>query len=134
VSKKPAINPIKEGVIPILVAFIGIIGTFTPVLLSSLSSSPSNNPKVDIQIDDTGDETSFRVPQAIEVTLTNNGFAPATNITLIVDAPGKIANSSDYILNTTQVYPVKIEDRRLEAHIPKLVHGDGSIVKLNVSL
>jgi hypothetical protein len=113
--------------IPIVVALIGVIGAVTPVLVTSFSSQSLNKPNVDINI-------IKSVDGWVELTLTNNGFAPATNLTLIVDASGEIANSSDYTLNTVQVSQIKIDDRRLEAHIPKLLQGSGSIVKLNISL
>jgi len=99
-----------------VVALIGVIGTVTPILVSTFSSQSSDEPSVDIGI------TGYPAPldRLIELTLTNDGFAPATNLTLIVDASGEIANSSGYVLNTVQVSPIKIDDGRLEAHIPKL--------------
>jgi hypothetical protein len=127
VSKNRVVDPIGQRLVPIAVALIGLIGFITPVIINSLSTQPPNDPVVDIQFDDAKD-------QAVEITLTNKGFAPATDVTLSVDASGKIANSSNYTLNTVQVYPVKIDDRRLEAKIPELVQGSGSIVKLMISL
>jgi hypothetical protein len=133
-SKKTSANPTRQWIVPIAVAFIGVIGAITPVLINASSIPPSNNPRVEIEMDDIGNVSSSNTPQPVDITLTNTGFAPATNVTLIVDAPSNIENSSKYVLNTTKVDPIEIEDKRLEAYIPKLVHGSGSIVKLNVFL
>jgi hypothetical protein len=126
-KEKTAIPSAKESrAIPIMVAVIGVIGTLTPVLVNYISTQSSDKPMVDIQFS--------RMDRGMEITLGNKGFAPATDVTLMVYAPKKIADNSSYILNTVQVDPIEISNTRLEAHIPKLVHGSGSVVKIAVYL
>jgi hypothetical protein len=126
VSRDTATTSIREWVVPIVVAFVGVTAAAAPVLVSSLFSRLTNEPEVEIEINTRNEGAT--------VTLRNEGVAPATNLTLVVYAPEKIAISSNYTRYTVEVSPVKIDDERLEAYLPKLVQGSGSIVTLDIIL
>jgi hypothetical protein len=113
----------------IQVAIITVAGAIIPILVTSVSSWLANTPSVNIEFI----PYSHKNTEGAEITLTNSGFGPATNLMMVLEAPGKIGN---YInkFSTVEVQSVEINNSSLEAHIPKLVQGSGSIVKLDLSL
>jgi hypothetical protein len=78
------------------------------------------------------------------IELTNNGRVPATNLIVTVESPVDIANSKVF---TTENFTVEnrtimieenrimmIEDKqKLVAKFPRFVHGDGSLIKMEIS-
>jgi len=67
------------------------------------------------------------------LTIKNNGDAKATNMTalLISDHPISKVN---VILSTVAIKSISFNDTKLKIEIPKFNHGDGSIIKLEVSI
>jgi hypothetical protein len=122
-------STIAERHTSILIAIIGFTAAVTPILVTSLSAWVSNMPVLDIDmiVYRNGDTV------AAEITLTNFGFGPATNIILFVDAPGKISNIN-IKPGTANITATEIKESRFTAHIPKLVQGAGSFVKLDLFL
>jgi hypothetical protein len=108
------------------VAIIGVTATVIPVMISSIASQITNVPAVEIEIVPREDN------RGAEITLTNNGSAPATNLTIFVIAPENITNATENF-STVGSLSINSSGARLEAGVPKLVHGSGSIVKLDIS-
>jgi hypothetical protein len=122
-------STIAERRTSILIAIIGFTAAVTPILVTSISSWVSNMPFIDIDMNvyRNGDTV------AAGITLTNFGFGPATNVILFVDVPGKISNI-DIKPGTANITATEIKESRFTAHIPKLVQGTGSFVKLDLFL
>jgi len=131
-------STIAEHRTSILIAIIAFVGAITPILVTSFSNWASNMPIVDPDM--ILYNNSNTNSEEAEITLTNIGFGPATNITLIVYAPKldgviNIGSTAQVELPiTSQTDPIRYDGTRIEAHIPKLVTGSGSFVKLKLFL
>jgi hypothetical protein len=130
-------------IIPIIVAIVPLIGVFGPVLISNYIES-LNTPSVDIVIKpDISDHTKT----LIEVS--NDGLVSATNLSLAVESPENITsvtkksgaadvlltqlpnNNQKLKLGMPQNLPISVSS--LELEIPRLAHGDGSLIELEIS-
>jgi hypothetical protein len=134
-------NP--QATVPIMVAVIGVIGAILPIYISNVIIRDDNYPDIDIQVKPVDIRSPLFTQFAINIT--NSGNAPATNLSAIVNAfPVNIVNitnkfsTTDIILpqfNNTVLRPgvtQTINHSLLEIQIPKLIHGMGSIVELEV--
>jgi hypothetical protein len=67
------------------------------------------------------------------IDVTNKGSAPATHLKLTLSAPGKI---DDYDVNSTEDYQEVYAQNStsLVLNIPRFIHGEGSLIKLNLKL
>ncbi|HKG89488.1 MAG TPA: hypothetical protein VKA95_14285 [Nitrososphaeraceae archaeon] len=128
-----------ENTVPIIVALIGIVGVVAPTLLSN---QIFNKPDVDVGIYTNGNKAKIGV--------SNDGWIPATNISLLIEA--KVAKFTDitYKFGTAnieipQIPPSNstlqinkttgdIDSHFLELKIPKLIQGSGSKTEMVVSL
>jgi hypothetical protein len=128
-----------ENTVPIIVALIGIAGIVAPTLLSN---QIFNKPDVDMVIYASGNKAKIGV--------SNDGFIPATNISLLIEAKGAKFTDITYRFGTAnielpQIPPSNstlqinkttgdIDSHFLELKIPKLVQGSGSKTEMDVTL
>jgi hypothetical protein len=61
--------------------------------------------------------------------VTNNGYAPATDLMLTVQPPEKLINKNIF---STENYTVVNDNEILQLHFPRLVQGNGSIVIIDM--
>jgi hypothetical protein len=121
---------------PIIVAFIGIIGTITPYLIDKIF--PQNDtPIIDHQI--------FPKPfeNSISINLTNHGKEPATNMSLFIDASPSIILSLSNIFSTSDIYfnntlldigeILPINNTITKIKIPVFIQGGGSFISLKIT-
>ena len=133
--------------VPIIVAVIGVVGAVVPAIyVNSLQSQP--DPEVTISASSYSLKFIPNVRQFL-IDISNAGNAPATNLSLLLKPAGanpeifSITNffsTTDLILpkyNNTILEPgssKSIKDSFLEIGVPKLVHGEGSVVRLSASV
>ena len=131
--------PNSSTVIPVVVAFIALIGTILPVAISQQNNS-KQEPRININVIPIENDTRKTI-----IKLTNYGDKPATNFTMTMDAASKrimniterIATSDVFLpqFNNTLLQmgiPYTINRSLLELEIPKLTQGSVSIVELQI--
>jgi hypothetical protein len=125
-------------IVPILVAIITVT---VPIFITSFSNLASNKPAVNVLITPNFNNDGRKAV----ITLTNNGSAPATNLSLTLIAPRKVTQITDnfstssislpQIANhnnsltigvTKSIHPTPF----LQINMPKLIQGDGSLAIL----
>lgn len=132
----------SSALVPILVAVIGVVGALVPALyVNSLQTQPESDVTV------TGLGYPVGATSDFVITIDNIlGNAPATNLTLILDS---YADTSRFVyvknlFSTTNVvlsqyHNIVLEpgsnrtinqSSPLKIHIPKLIHGIGSSIRL----
>ncbi|HET7389892.1 MAG TPA: hypothetical protein VFJ51_03635 [Nitrososphaeraceae archaeon] len=130
------------SIVPIIVAFITV--TMSPFFTVAISSLTSHNPIVNVLIAPNFNNDGRKAV----ITLTNNGSAPASNLSLAIIAPKKITqiinNFSAASISLPQLSncnnklslgaPKSIDPPTsfIQIHIPKLVQGEGSLTKLQI--
>ena len=133
--------------VPIIVAVIGVVGAVIPAIYVNSFQSQAD-PEVTISASSFSLKFAPNVRQFL-IDIANAGNAPATNLSLLLRPAGanpeifSITNffsTTDLILpkyNNTILEPGSskiINDPFLEIEIPKLVHGEGSAVRLSTSV
>jgi hypothetical protein len=141
------------GIVPIVVAVITV--TLSPFLTFAISNLTSHNPFVQYGIY----PNLFDDGRKAQILLENSGSAPATNLSLTITAPKnitKITNnfSAAYSISVQQLpnrnnslgipepidTPVRLgipenitsPTSTLQIKIPKLVQGEGSVIRLQI--
>ena len=120
------------SLVPIMVAFIGVIGTIAPYLIDKYFTNNEDNPLLNFKTD-IGD-------YSIIINLTNHGKQPATNMNLYMDVfPFNISNITN-IFSTTDIYYnnslldigefAQIGNTNTKLNIPKFIQGEGSFILL----
>jgi hypothetical protein len=136
-----------SATVPIIVAVIGVVGAVVPAIyVNSLQSQP--DPEVTISASSFSLKFAPNVRQFL-IDIANAGNAPATNLSLLFKPVGanpeifsitNFFNTTDLILpkyNNTILEPGSsktVKDSFLNIEIPKLVHGEGSVVRLSTSV
>jgi hypothetical protein len=127
-------------VVPIVVAVLALVGTLIVALVNNYIQS-LNKPKIDVIIEPNGRKAL--------INLTNEGLAPATNLSLIIKAfkdynqvTKKFGAADvivvqltkiDQILGLTVPQNVSTPGSYLELRIPKLPHGEGSLTQIEIT-
>ena len=112
----------KDILIPVIVAIIAFLGTSLTFIVSALL-------KPDISIDVIIDKDNQR---NVMVNLTNRGYAPATHLKFTMEFPHAIDINTVNIFSTEN-YNKTINSSILFINIPRIVPGQGSLVRINAS-
>jgi hypothetical protein len=130
-------------VIPIIVALVPLTGVFGPILISNYIQS-LNKPSVDIVIKRNNADNTKTI-----IELSNDGLVSATNLSLAVESPEiitsvtKKSGAADVILPQLPKNNQKLKLGMpeyltgppvsfLELEIPRLAHGPGSLIELEI--
>jgi hypothetical protein len=136
-----------SATVPIIVAVIGVVGAVVPAIyVNSLQSQP--DPEVTISASSFSLKFAPNVRQFL-IDIANAGNAPATNLSLLfkpVGANPEIFSITNFFSTTDLILPKynntilepgsskTVKDSFLNIEIPKLVHGEGSVVRLSTSV
>src|SRR5215213_3992513 len=104
--------------IPLFVAFLGISGTIIPILINNYYQS-SNKPFINVDIQTPDNHTAY-------AEVSNTGSSPATNISLLIQAPQKIVKVTDLLNTGVPKTSQNFSQNILKMQIAKFVQGDGS--------
>lgn len=110
----------KDILIPIIVAIIAFLGTSLTFIVSALL-------RPDISIDVIVNKEN---PRNVLVNLTNKGYAPATQLKFTMEFPHAINTVRIF---STENYNKTINSSILFINIPRIVPGQGSLVRINAS-
>lgn len=111
-------------IIPMFVALIGIIGTITPVLMNKYYES-ANKPFINVDIETLNNHTA-------SAQISNTGSSPATNISLLIEAPKKIVNVIDLLNTGVTKTSQNFSQNILKMQIAKFIQGSGSRLKFEM--
>jgi hypothetical protein len=112
---------IKDVVVPIIVAIVALLGTSLTLIVSAAL-------RPDISIDVITDE---KTPEKVNVTLTNKGYAAATRFGFTMEFPHSISMLSIF---STELYNSTNSTSNLRVDIPRLVQGEGTIMRIEAVL
>jgi Bacterial Ig-like domain len=117
----------SDVIIPIITVIVGAILGGTGLV--DLVNSYYHQPNVLVTVTPDNKTTN----SVATINATNKGSAPATNLKLTLNAPVVI---DDYDVNSTEYYEVVPTNSTsfLVLNIPRLVHGQGSLVEINLEL
>ena len=131
--------PRAELIIPITVAVIAVVGSLIPVFINN--PNIRDKPQVYVSTETKVVAGNFQTDMKIG----NSGSAPATNISVALESTAKITNVTR-LLGITEVFTnetkqlklgnlesMAINSKILELFIPKLIPGEGSMVRLKLN-
>jgi hypothetical protein len=88
-----------------------------------------NQPKLVIDITPNNNE-DYR---SVTINVTNNGVESAKNLLLTIRSPGDITDSRIFYTENLTIDDKLTKDDLLQVHIPRFIHGEGSLVSLDIS-